>query len=204
MVNLLKHSQSESVALHQMEELHQRFPNLASPVRQTPLNTQADYLHGIDAKADTIDGKTLNFQFKSRPKREDGLADINIPIKKILLQTAKEADDLCVYTSNTGVDTYFIIDAGKADYFIITINDSDFVYNYDDMARAFLRKKHFSHNELKIYNLDSPIDASRAIIYVDKLYLFKLMLKDWLTATLGSLSLKALLNNDIPLSQLVV
>lgn len=174
---------SESALPAQLKELISRFPEVTE-VRQVPLNTLTDIIYGIDCKADTVFGKTLNVQFKSRSDDSPIYNDLQIPIKVLY---GKEKDRLgCTYISKDGERIPFVLDYKDADVVSYSVHGNTYNYLINGIERAFYRKRMFDYKEVSMYNPKNSIDSSIRVLFISPKNLFSLMLTDFLTTSLGN------------------
>lgn len=174
---------SEKALPAQLKALTSRFPEVTE-VRQIPLNTLTDIIYGIDYKADTVFGKTLNIQFKSRSDDSTIYNDLQVPIKVLY---GKEKNRLgCTYISKDGEKIPFVLDLKNADVVSYSVHGNTYNYSVDGIERAFYRKRMFDYKEVQMYNPKNSIDSSIRVLFVSPKKMFSLMLSDFLTTSLGN------------------
>lgn len=174
---------SEKALPAQLKALTSRFPEVTE-VRQVPLNTLTDIMYGIDYKADTVFGKTLNVQFKSRSDDSPIYNDLQIPIKVLY---GKEKDRLgCTYISKDGEKIPFVLDFKNANVISYSVHGNTYNYSVDGIERAFYRKHTFDYKEVSMYNPKNSIDSSIRVLFISPKNMFFLMLTDFLTTSLGN------------------
>ena len=174
---------SEKALPAQLKALTSRFPEVTE-VRQIPLNTLTDIMYGIDYKADTVFGKTLNIQFKSRSDDSTIYNDLQVPIKVLY---GKEKNRLgCTYISKDGEKIPFVLDLKNADVVSYSVHGNTYNYSVDGIERAFYRKRMFDYKEVQMYNPKNSIDSSIRVLFVSPKKMFFLMLSDFLTTSLGN------------------
>lgn len=191
MVNTKNMIVSEGALPSQLSAIKNRFPEVAE-VRQVPLNTLTDIMYGIDYKADTIFGKTLNLQFKTRSDASPKYSDLQIPIKVLY---GKEKSALgCVYKTEDGTKIPFILDYKGADVVTYKVHDDIYNYHVDGIERAFYRKHMFDYKEVQIYNPRNSIDSSIRVLFISPKKMFSIMLTDFLITSVGNEKSAILLN----------
>lgn len=183
---------SEGAIPSQLSAIKSRFPEITE-VRQVPLNSLTDIMCGIDYKADTIFGKTLNIQFKSRSNDSPIYTDFQVPIK-ILYGKEKSALG-CVYKTEDGTKIPFILDFKGANVVTYKVHDDIYNYHVNDIERAFYRKRTFDYKEVSMYNPKNSIDTSIRVLFISPKNMFSLMFTDFLTTSLGNEKSKILFKN---------
>lgn len=173
---------SEKALPSQITAIQERFPEITD-VRQTPLNSLSDIMYGIDGKANTIFGKTLNIQFKTRSDSPI-YNDLQIPIKVLY---GKDKDHLgCIYETEDGKKVPFLLDFKNADVVSYSIHGNTYNYSVDNMARAFYRKRTFSYTEASLFNPKNSVDTSIRVLFISPKVLFSLMFMDFMTTSIGN------------------
>lgn len=192
MVNDSNIKVSESALPAQLKALTSRFPEVTE-VRQVPFNSLSDIMYGVDYKADTVFGKTLNVQFKSRSNDSPIYNDLQVPIKVLY---GKEKNRLgCTYISKDGEKIPFVLDYKDADVVSYSVHGNTYNYLVDGVERAFYRKRTFDYKEVQMYNPKNSIDSSIRVLFISPKNLFSLMFTDFLTTSLGNEKSKILFKN---------
>lgn len=168
----------------QLHEFADRFPVSDKKTIRKQLNNTADIISGIDAKIDCKDGKTYNLQAKHRSKAD---ADYQLPIKRIMVKSLKNADSPCINNE------YVLPNVKEADYFIFSrANNPSMILSADSLNSIFYRYKSLQTEEIEIRNNSElsknprPIDISDATMFISPSLLAKLAITDYLTATFGT------------------
>lgn len=183
---------SEKALPSQLLALKERFPEIAD-VRQVPLNSLTDIMCGIDYKADTVFGKTLNIQFKSRSENSSIYNDFQVPVKVLY---GKEKYRLgCTYISKDGEKIPFVLDFKDANIVSYNVHNNTYNYLVEGIERAFYRKNTFTYKEVSIYNPKNNIDSSVRVLFISPKNMFSLMFTDFLTTSLGNEKSKILFKN---------
>ena len=183
---------SEKALPAQLKALTSRFPEITE-TRQVPLNSLSDIMYGIDYKSDTVFGKTLNVQLKTRSDDSPIYSDLQVPIKVLY---GKEKNRLgCTYVSKDGEKIPFVLDYKDADVVSYSVHGNTYNYLVDGIKRAFYRKRTFDYKEVQMYNPKNSIDSSIRVLFISPKNMFSLMFTDFLTTSLGNEKSTLLFNN---------
>lgn len=194
-MNALSLYDSELHIDRQLHEFADRFPVSDKKTIRKQLNNTADIISGIDAKIDTKDGKTYNLQAKHRSKAD---ADYQLPVKKIMVKSLKNADT--PYINNE----YLLPNTKEADYFIFSrANNPSMILSADSLNSIFHRYKRLVSEEIEIRNNSElsknprPIDISDATMFINPNLLAKLAITDYFVATFGKDFVQGIKSGDI-------
>lgn len=183
-MNAFNLQDSEQHIDRQLYEFSDRFPVTDKRTVRKQLNNTADILSGIDAKIDTKDGQTYNLQAKHRSKAD---ADYQLPIKKIMVKSLKNADTPCINNE------YVLPNTKEADYFIFSrAENPSMILSADSLNSIFHRYKRLVSEKIEIRNNSElsknprPIDISDATMFINPNLLAKLAITDYLIATFGT------------------
>lgn len=194
-MNAFNLQDSEQHINRQLHEFADRFPVTDKKTIRKQLNNTADIINGIDAKIDTKDGQTYNLQAKHRSKAD---ADYQLPIKKIMVKTLKNADT--PYINNE----YVLPNVKEADYFIFSrANNPSMILSADSLNSIFHRYKSLQTEEIEIRNNSElsknprPIDISDATMFINPNLLAKLAITDYFIATFGKDFVQGIKSGDI-------
>lgn len=182
-MNAFNLQDSELHINRQLHEFADRFPVSDKKTIRKQLNNTADIISGIDAKIDTKDGQTYNLQAKHRSKAD---ADYQLPIKKIMVKSLKNADTPCINNE------YVLPNTKEADYFIFCrAENPSMILSADSLNSIFHRFKGLQSEAIEIRNNSElsknprPIDISDATMFINPNLLAKLAITDYFIATFG-------------------
>lgn len=194
-MNALNLYDSELHIDRQLHEFADRFPVTDKRTIRKQLNNTADIINGIDAKIDTKDGKTYNLQAKHRSKAD---ADYQLPVKKIMVKSLKNADT--PYINNE----YILPNTKEADYFLFSRAENlSMILSADSLNSIFHRFKGLQSEEIEIRNNSElsknprPIDISDATMFINPNLLAKLAITDYFVATFGKDFVQGIKSGDI-------
>lgn len=194
-MNAFNLQDSELHINRQLHEFADRFPVSDKKTIRKQLNNTADIISGIDAKIDTKDGQTYNLQAKHRSKAD---ADYQLPIKKIMVKSLKNADTPCINNE------YVLPNTKEADYFIFCrAENPSMILSADSLNSIFHRFKGLQSEAIEIRNNSElsknprPIDISDATMFINPNLLAKLAITDYFIATFGKDFVQGIKSGDI-------
>lgn len=194
-MNALNLYDSEQHIDRQLHEFADRFPVTDKKTIRKQLNNTADIISGIDAKIDTKDGSTYNLQAKHRSTAN---ADYQLPIKKVMVKSLKNADTPCINNE------YVLPNTKEADYFIFSrAENPSMILSADSLNSIFHRFKGLQSEAIEIRNNSElsknprPIDISDATMFINPNLLAKLAITDYFIATFGKDFVQGIKSGDI-------